>query len=75
MAKTYITGIRTFPKHERAPEHVIGGGVITVEVLRKFAEANPHLLTEYNGEKQIPFQILSGDNGVYFVVDEYKLKK
>ena len=75
MAKTYISGIRTFPKKENAPEFVIGGGVITVEVLRKFAEANPQLLTEYNGEKQIPFQILNGDNGVYFVVDEYKLKK
>jgi hypothetical protein len=71
--KKYITGIRCFPKHERAPDFVLGGGVLTIDELTEFVNSNPEILTQYNGKKQLRFQVLKGQNGVLqFVVDQYK---
>jgi hypothetical protein len=71
--KIYVEGIRAFPKKEKAPEFVIGSGVITPETLKAFCETNSHLMTEYNGAKQLKFQILKRqDGGLSFVVDTWK---
>lgn len=71
--KIYISGIRTFPRNEKAPDFVIGSGVITVDMLKEFINTNQHLLEEYNGAKQLKFQMLKNSNGgVSFVVDTWK---
>lgn len=71
--KKYITGIRCFPRNEKAPEYVLGGGVLTIDDLTEFVNSNTELLTEYNGKKQLRFQVLKGKNGaLQFVVDDYK---
>jgi len=71
--KIYIEGLRTFKPHENAPDFVIGDGILDIYTLNEFIKQNVNLLTEYNGKKQLRFQILeSRDGGVYFVVNNYK---
>jgi hypothetical protein len=75
MADTTILpeGIRFFPKHEKAPDFVLGTMIITPNALYAWLKANPSLLTEYNGEKQIKLQLLNSKAGkLYAAVDTYK---
>ena len=68
----YPKGLRTFPPREKAPDFVKGSLIITPRELVDFIKDNPHLLTEYNGNKQLRCNILEGDKGLYFTVDTYK---
>lgn len=70
--KIYPKGLRTFAKHDNAPDFVKGTLIVTPNELVKFCKENEGLLTEYNGTKQLKCQILEGDNGLYFVVDTWK---
>ena len=71
--KIYIEGLRTFKPNANAPDFVIGDGVLEIGTLNEFIKQNANLLTEYNGKKQLRFQILrSRDWGAYFVVNNYK---
>jgi len=73
VEKIYISGIRTFKKHEKAPDFVIGGGVISIADFNQFIADNKELLTDYQGKEQLKFQMLKGLEGnVTFVVDTYK---
>lgn len=72
MDKIYPKGIRTFKKNENAPDFVLGKMIIAPNEFVKWVKENQHLMTEYNGEKQIKFDILKGRNDVYFTVDTYK---
>jgi hypothetical protein len=74
MEKIYPKGLRTFKKNENAPSFVLGTLVITPDQLNAWIIDNQHLLTDYNGEKQLKLQILNGDKGVYFTVDTFKPK-
>lgn len=66
-------GIRFFPKHDKAPDFVLGTMVVTMNDLFAFCKANESLLTEYNGKKQIKLQILKSKQGkLYAAVDTYK---
>ena len=73
--KIYPAGIRSFKKKDNQPDFVIGTVVITLNELVKFCKEKPELLSEYNGEKQLVLQHLSGNKGPYFVVDTYKPKE
>ena len=69
--KIYPKGIITFPKNEKQPDFVLGSMVITPNDLFAWLKENESLLTDYNGKKQMKFQVLNGDKGVYFVVDTF----
>ncbi len=70
--KVYAKGIRCFPKHEKQPSFVLGAMVITIAELNDWVKQNDQYLTDYNGQKQLKFQILQGDKGINLVVDTYK---
>lgn len=71
--KKYINAFYCFKRNEKAPEFVLGSGVLTIDDLTEFVNSNSELLTEYNGKKQLRFKVLKGQNNVLqFVVDDYK---
>lgn len=70
--KIYPKGIMCFPKHDKAPEFVLGSCVITIADFKDFVNQNQQLLTDYQGKKQLRLQILNGQKGIYFQVDTYK---
>ena len=73
--KMYLKGIRGFKPHEKAPEFVLGSGVINLKGLKEFLnskEVEP-FFTEYKGEKQLPFKVLRAKDGsLTFEVDTWK---
>ncbi len=70
--KIYAAGLRTFPKHENAPDFVLGTLIITPNELFSWLKENEQYLTEYKDTKQLKLQILNGDKGIYTVVDTWK---
>lgn len=70
---TLLKGIRLFKKKDSQPDFVLATGVITLNELVTFAKENLELLTEYNGQKQLKFQLLkSKDGNPYMAVDNWK---
>ena len=69
--KTYVGGIMTFPRNEKAPDFVEGALVITLDDLWAWAKANPSLLRDYKGKKQIRLQILKGRDKINMPLDDY----
>lgn len=68
-----LAPIRLFPAHPNAPDFVLASGVIGMDEFFNFAQANPQLLTEYQGKAQLKFQILRSKEGkLYTVVDDFK---
>jgi predicted RNA-binding Zn-ribbon protein involved in translation (DUF1610 family) len=68
-----LAPIRLFPAHPNAPDFVLASGVIGLDEFFAFVQANPHLLTEYQGKAQLKFQILRSKEGkLYSQVDDYK---
>lgn len=66
-------GIRFFPKHEKAPDFVLGTMIITPNDLYEWLKSKPELLSEYNGKKQIRLQLLNSKQGkIYAAVDTWK---
>lgn len=66
-------GIRFFPKHQNAPDFVVGTMIITPNDLVAWLKANPNLLTDYEGKKQIKLQLLNSKQGkLYAAVDTFK---
>ena len=75
MAETiYPKGIRTFKKHENAPDFVLGTVVITPKELREWLLGDgSQYLTEYKGEKQIRLQATTTKDGsLSLKVDTWK---
>ena len=74
MAETiYVKGINTFPKNDKAPDFVLGSGVITPNVLIAFIKEHQEHLTEYKGEKQLKVNFLKGRNGqINITLDTFK---
>lgn len=68
-----LAPIRLFPAHPNAPDFVLASGVIGLDEFFAFVQANPQLLSEYQGKAQLKFQILRSKEGkLYTQVDEYK---
>lgn len=61
--KIFADGVRLFPKHEKAPDWVIGTLIITPNDLITWLKANPHHLTDYNGSKQLKLQLTKSQAG------------
>lgn len=73
MDKKFPPGIRCFPKHQNAPDFVLCSLVITLDDLISGLKADPSILTEYNGKKQLKVQLLNSQAGApYAVIDTYK---
>jgi hypothetical protein len=68
-----LAPIRLFPAHPNAPDFVLASGVIGLDEFFGFVQANPHLLSDYQGKAQLKFQILRSKEGkLYTQVDEYR---
>ena len=60
----YLKGLRIFAPSPNAPDFVLGQGFLTPKVLLDFIKENPQILTsEYDGNKQIPIQLVKNDDG------------
>jgi len=60
----YLKGLRIFAPSPNAPDFVLGQGFLTPKVLLDFIKENPQILTsEYDGNKQIPVQLVKNDDG------------
>jgi hypothetical protein len=70
----YPKGLRVFSPNENAPDFVKGNVIITPRELTDWIKENANLLTDYKGQKQLKLQLLQGDKGLYFKVDDYKSK-
>jgi hypothetical protein len=71
--KIYAAGIRTFAKHEKAPDFVLGTIIITPEDFIKWMKENPEHMTEYQGKAQLRLQMTKGQDGrVVVAVDTWK---
>jgi hypothetical protein len=70
--KIYPKGIICFPKHEKQLEFVLGAVVITIDEFNEWVKQNQHLLSDYQGKKQLKLQLLKGSKGVDLSVDTYK---
>ena len=70
--KVYAKGIRTFNKHEKAPDFVYGTLIISPNELMEWIKENPQYLTDYKGSPQLKMQVLNGDKGIYLTVDTWK---
>ena len=70
--KIYVKGFRSFPKHEKAPEFVLGTLIIDPNEFIEWLKENKSLLSDYKDRKQLKCQVLKGNNGLTFIVDTYK---
>lgn len=71
--KIYAAGIRTFAKHEKAPDFVLGTLIVTPEDLVKWMKENPQHFTDYQGKAQLRLQMTKGQDGrVVVAVDTWK---
>ena len=70
----YPKGIRTFKKHENAPDFVLGTVVITLKELRDWAlDEGSQYLTDYKGEKQLRLSATKAKDGsISLKVDTWK---
>lgn len=66
-------GITIFPKHQKAPDFVLGTAIIDIDKFNEWINHHNGYLTEYRGRSQLKLQILKGkEGGVYFQVDTYQ---
>ena len=70
--KIYPKGLITFPPREGAPEFVKGKMIITLNDFVGWAKTQSEYYKDYNGQKQLAFDIKVGDKGLYFQLDTYK---
>lgn len=70
-------GIVVFPKREGSPDFVLGDMILTPNVFFQWCKEKEEHLTEYVDkdkkiQKQLKFQIKSGDYGVNFELNTWK---
>ena len=71
--KKYADGVRFFERKDNQPDFVLGALVITPEKIQAWSVMNSDLLTEYQGNRQVKFQVKrSKDGKVYIELDTYK---
>ena len=71
--KKYADGVRFFERKDNQPDFVLGALVITPEKIQAWSVMNSDLLTEYQGNRQVKFQVKrSKDGKIYIELDTYK---
>lgn len=70
--KIYPDGLVIFAPREGAPDFVKGSMVITPKRFLDWAKTMTDHFTEYQGDKQLRFDILDGNKGLYVTLNTYK---
>jgi hypothetical protein len=72
--KVYVKGIRSFKKSDKAPDFVLGDGVISINELKSFLDDfnTQEYITDYKGEPQLKIQFLTYEGKISVVVNTYK---
>jgi hypothetical protein len=72
--KIYVKGIRSFKKNDKAPDFVLGDGVIDIQELINFlnSEEVNQFVTEYQGNPQLKIQFLTFEGKISVVVNTYR---
>jgi hypothetical protein len=68
----YAQGLRFFNPRETAPEFVKGEVIVNLKEFFDFVSTQKEHYTEYQGNKQLKLNMLSGNKGMYFTVDTFK---
>jgi hypothetical protein len=61
--KKYADGFRWFDRKDNQPDFVLGSISVTPAKLLEWVNANPELTSEYQGDKQVWFQVLKSKDG------------
>jgi hypothetical protein len=65
--------ITNFERKETLPEFILATGMLNIDDLVQFANDNPDVTSEYQGKKQLPFNIKRAkDNTVYLEINTWK---
>lgn len=70
--KIYPNGLVIFAPREGAPDFVKGSMIITPKKFLEWAKTMVEHFTEYDGDKQLRFDLLDGNKGLYAVLNTYK---
>lgn len=70
--KIYPKGMMTFTAREGAPDFVKGQLVVTMRDFIEWSKTVQEHYREYNGKKQLRFNILDGEKGLYVQLDTWK---
>lgn len=65
--KVFPEGVRVFKPRNGAPTYVKGSIVITPNDFVAWLKANPDLLSEYKGKKQVSLDIMESKEGKYYL--------
>ena len=70
--KIYPKGLMVFGPREGAPDFVKGVVVLSMRELMEWAKTQQEHYSDYKGKKQLRFQLLQGDKGLYLQLDTWK---
>tara|TARA_R100001443_G_scaffold13529_2_gene23541 strand:+ start:7489 stop:7785 length:297 start_codon:yes stop_codon:yes gene_type:complete len=70
--KIYPKGIMFFKAREGAPDFVKGTMIVTPKQFVEWAKTMSEHFSEYNGDKQLKFDLLDGNNGIYAALNTFK---
>ena len=71
--KIFADGFRFFERKDNQPEFILGSILVTPETLNKWVNDNPELTSDYQGKRQVKFQIKKSKDGkVYVELDTWK---
>ena len=70
--KIYPNGLVIFAPREGAPDFVKGTMIITPKIFLEWAKTMTEHLQEWENNKQLRFDLLNGNKGLYAVLNTYK---
>tara|TARA_R110000803_G_scaffold106279_1_gene174380 strand:+ start:296 stop:586 length:291 start_codon:yes stop_codon:yes gene_type:complete len=70
--KIYPNGLVIFAPREGAPDFVKGSMIITPKIFLEWAKTMTEHFREYENNKQLSFDLLDGNKGLYAVLNTYK---
>lgn len=71
--KIYVQGVKLFNKTDKQPDFVLGAMIITLDDLQAMFKEQAAHTTEYNGKKQLKFQLKKSQEGsMYAELDTWK---
>ena len=73
--KIYPKGLMVFGPRDGAPDFVKGVVVLSMRELMEWAKTQQEHYSDYNGKKQLRFQLLEGEKGLYLQLDTWKPEK
>ena len=67
-------GIKTFNRHEKAPETVLGSMIMSIDEFIQWIKSDDvkKHYSQYDGKNQLKFDIKTGKYGVFLTLNTYK---